>query len=63
MRSLQNGDGNKRIGMYVMLTFLAVNGIEMECTNEEVVKVGLGVASGEMKYDELLEWVKEHRIH
>ena len=46
-----------------MLTFLAVNGIEMECTNEEVVKVGLGVASGEMKYDELLEWVKEHRIH
>lgn len=56
-------DGNKRIGMYVMLTFLAVNGIEIECTNEEVVKVGLGVASGEMKYDELLEWVKKHRIN
>lgn len=56
-------DGNKRIGMYVMLTFLAVNGIEIECTNEEVVKVGLGIASGEMKYDELLEWVKEHRIN
>lgn len=56
-------DGNKRIGMYVMLTFLAVNGIEIECTNEEVVKVGLGVASGEMKYDRLLEWVKEHRIN
>lgn len=29
-------DGNKRIGMYVMLTFLEVNGIHMECTNEEV---------------------------
>lgn len=56
-------DGNKRIGMYVMLTFLTVNGIEIECTNEEVVKVGLGVASGEMKYDELLEWVKKHRIN
>ena len=26
-------DGNKRIGMYVMLTFLEVNGIHMTCTN------------------------------
>lgn len=34
-------DGNKRIGMYVMLTFLEVNGIHMECTNEEVVEAGL----------------------
>lgn len=32
-------DGNKRIGMYVMLTFLEVNGIRLECTNEEVVEV------------------------
>ena len=31
-------DGNKRIGMYVMLTFLEVNGIRLECTNEEIVR-------------------------
>lgn len=54
-------DGNKRIGMYVMLTFLEVNGIEMTCTNEDVVEAGLGVASGKMGYEELLEWVREHR--
>ena len=54
-------DGNKRIGMYVMLTFLEVNGIEMTCTNEDVVEAGLGVASGNMGYEELLEWVREHR--
>ena len=54
-------DGNKRIGMYVMLTFLEVNGIEMTCTNEDVVEAGLGVASGDMGYEELLEWVREHR--
>ena len=29
-------DGNKRIGMYVMLTFLEVNGIHLECSNDEV---------------------------
>ena len=55
-------DGNKRIGMYAMLTFLEVNGIHMDCTNEDVVEAGLGVASGTMKYDELLTWVRKHRI-
>ncbi|MBR6568972.1 MAG: type II toxin-antitoxin system death-on-curing family toxin [Clostridia bacterium] len=55
-------DGNKRIGMYVMLTFLEVNGIHMDCTNEDVVRAGLGVASGEMKYESLLQWVREHRL-
>ena len=54
-------DGNKRIGMYVMLTFLEVNGIHMTCTNENVARAGLAVASGEMKYDSLLAWVKEFR--
>ena len=48
--------------MYVMLTFLEVNGIHMECTNEEVVEVGLSVASGTMDYDVLLQWVRDHRI-
>ena len=55
-------DGNKRIGMYVMLTFLEVNGIHMDCTNEDVVIAGLAVASGEMDYDGLLAWVRLHRI-
>ena len=55
-------DGNKRIGMYVMLTFLEVNGIHMDCTNEDVIEAGLGVASGKMKYEALLEWVRKHRM-
>ena len=55
-------DGNKRIGMYVMLTFLEVNGIHMDCTNEEVTEMGLGLADGSVSYEELLKWVHEHRI-
>ena len=54
-------DGNKRIGMHVMLTFLEVNGIRLECTNEDIVKAGLGIASGEMDYEDLLAWVKNHK--
>lgn len=55
-------DGNKRIGMYVMLTFLEVNGIHMDCTNDDVSETGLAIASGKMDYEALLQWVKEHRI-
>jgi death on curing protein len=55
-------DGNKRIGIYVMLTFLEVNGIRMEYTDEEIVKIGLAVADGSMGYDELLAWVQSHRV-
>ena len=55
-------DGNKRIGMYVLLTFLEVNGIRLDATNEEVAAVGIGVAAGEMGYEDLLSWVRQHRI-
>lgn len=53
-------DGNKRIGMYIMLTFLEVNGIKLDVASEDVISVGLSVASGKMKFDELLAWIKEH---
>lgn len=53
-------DGNKRIGMYIMLTFLEVNGISIDCTNDDIIHIGLSVANGTMKYDELLAWIKEH---
>ena len=43
-------DGNKRIG------------IRLDCTNEDVVSAGLGVASGKMDYEQLLAWVRRHRI-
>lgn len=54
-------DGNKRIGMYVLLVFLEVNGIRLRPTNEEVTRVGLAVAAGEMKYQDLLNWILENK--
>lgn len=53
-------DGNKRIGMYIMLTFLEVNGIRMDCTNDEVYQTGMSVADGSMGYEALLQWVQNH---
>ncbi|MCR5137388.1 MAG: type II toxin-antitoxin system death-on-curing family toxin [Oscillospiraceae bacterium] len=54
-------DGNKRIGLYVMLSFLEMNGIPVQCTDDELVKVGLSVAEGSMGYNEFLQWVLDHR--
>ncbi len=54
-------DGNKRIGVYIMVTFLEVNGIHMDCTNEELTEVGMKVADGSMDYEALLAWVRDHR--
>ena len=55
-------DGNKRIGMYVMLTFLEVNGIRGECTDEDIVRAGLSLADGSMDYEKLLDWIREHAV-
>ena len=53
-------DGNKRIGMYVLLTFLETNGIKIRPSNDEVARVGLAIAAGEMNYEELLDWIREN---
>ena len=54
-------DGNKRIGMYVLLTFLETNGIKIHPTVDDVARVGLAVAAGEMQYEDLLEWILDNK--
>lgn len=44
-------DGNKRIGAHAMLVFLAVNGVELSYTQQELADVILQVAAGEKGYE------------
>ena len=53
-------DGNKLIGIYVLLTFLEVNVITLKATDDELIEVGLSLAQSEMKYEDLLQWIYEH---
>mgnify|MGYP000844167349 FL=1 len=53
-------DGNKRIGILAMLVFLEINGIEIMCTDEELIELGLGLADGSIAYKDLLNWIIEH---
>ncbi|MBP5349834.1 MAG: type II toxin-antitoxin system death-on-curing family toxin [Clostridia bacterium] len=54
-------DGNKRIGLYILLTFLETNGIRLHPSVDDVARVGFAVARGEMDYDGLLAWIRENR--
>lgn len=53
-------DGNKRIGMLAMLVFLEINGIELTCSEQDIIETGLKLAAGEMDDKQLLEWILRH---
>ena len=54
-------DGNKRIGLLVMLSFLAMNGINLFCTDDELIELGFGLAQNKVTYEQLLDWVIKHK--
>ena len=54
-------DGNKRIGVFVMLSFLSLNGIRIDATDEDIVQLGLGIADGSVEYEWIVSWIKAHR--
>jgi len=54
-------DGNKRIGIHVMILFLALNGVELFYTEREIVDLGVAVATGKMKYEQIVEWINAHK--
>lgn len=54
-------DGNKRIGLLVMLSFLEINGIHLKYTDDELIDLGLGLASDKVSYEELLSWINSHK--
>lgn len=55
-------DGNKRIGAHAMLVFLAVNGLELSYSQQELSDIILQVAAGEKGYDDLLVWLLAHQL-
>ena len=54
-------DGNKRIGVHLMLLFLKLNNIEVNYSQQELIDFGLDIASGEMSKNDIKGWIIEHR--
>lgn len=55
-------DGNKRIGVHVMLIFLEINGISLKYTQKELYTMVLDVASGILNTEEITKWILNHQI-
>lgn len=55
-------DGNKRIGVHVMLVFLALNRIELHYTQTELSDVILQLAAGTISFSGLLKGILNHQI-
>ena len=53
-------DGNKRVALVVMVSFLDRNGLELTATNAEAASTMLALASGETSEGELAVWITRH---
>lgn len=53
-------DGNKRIGVVVMLTTLRLNEIKLKYTQTELIELALKTASGNADYNYILTFINSH---
>ena len=53
-------DGNKRIGLLAIVTFLGMNGYDLEATDAEVVAEILALAEGRLSEEALADWIRQH---
>ena len=53
-------DGNKRTGLAVMIRFLKVNGVDLQATPDELLKLVSDVEAKKYSIKLLAFWIKEH---
>ena len=53
-------DGNKRIGILVMLVFLELNGYTIKCSNEMLIDIGTKTASGKLTQNMIKQFLMDH---
>ena len=62
IRSHPFTDGNKRVGLLVMLVFLEINGITLQYSQEELIDLGFTIASGQKDDKSIHKWIKDHSL-
>jgi len=53
-------DGNKRMGIYLLLILLEYNDYIIEYSEDELVELGFGIAKDTISRDDIVLWIKEH---
>lgn len=54
-------DGNKRIGVLVLLMTLKLNHVNLSYSQQDLITLGLSIADGSFAYDDTLHWVLTHK--
>ncbi len=55
-------DGNKRIGIAALLLILKKNGIAVDYTQTELIRLGLDAAQNLIGVDAVAEWIEARRV-
>jgi len=55
-------DGNKRLGIGLMLVLLKKNNIQIKYTQKELIDLGLSIAKNECKTKDINKWIEEHIV-
>ena len=45
-----------------IVLILEMNGVKVECTDKDIIEAGLKIACGEMEYNGLVGWIKNHEV-
>lgn len=53
-------DGNKRTGLVIAFTFLELNGLEIDATEEDAYQMFMRLASGKVTEQALAKWLSRH---
>jgi len=55
-------DGNKRVALVAMLTFLAINGQDIDAEEDDVLTTMLTLAAGRLTESELASWLRSRIV-
>lgn len=53
-------DGNKRVGVAMMLLILRKNDIHLSYTQQELIRLGLDIATDRVNPDDIIAWIEAH---
>jgi len=53
-------DGNKRVGMAAAALFLKRNGYRLKTSQEELVRMAMGVAKSQQSVEKIACWLQEN---
>lgn len=54
-------DGNKRVGVAVLLLILRKNDVRLSYSQEELIRLGLDIATDQVSPDAIIDWIERHQ--